>query len=996
MITGTHLNLKDMYLRRSLIVLTILFRSFYLSPALHAQTGEPPFLQFMNHPWVDSVMKTLTTDQQIAQCIWVAAYSNKDVGHEVEITDLIRKYNIGGLIFFQGTPEKQAELTNYYQKISKVPLLIAMDAEWGLGMRLSNVEKFPYQMTLGAIENDSMIYQMGRIVADQCKRLGVHINLAPVVDINNNPLNPVINYRSFGENREKVTSKAILYMKGMQDNGIMATAKHFPGHGNTGVDSHFDLPVIEHARSRLDSLELYPFEKEIKEGIGLIMTAHLNLPVIDTISKLPATLSPVIIKDILKKQLGFSGLVISDAMNMQGVTKYFKAGEAEARALEAGNDVVEFVTDVETSINEIKNYVLLKKITKEEIALKCRKIIALKYWSGLDKIQTIKKENISKDLSTETTKAFIRELYANALTILGNRQNVLPVRNLQRIKIATVAINRNHLSGFQERISSYTPVDNYFIDPEDSNSCEIILNKIKSYDLVIAGIFGTDQRPGNNFGIKPGLNDFIARLVKNNSVIAVWFGNPYAIDRLGALNNTDGLILAYQENEYTEDLSAQLVFGGTGASGSLPVSINNNLPVGFGIRTPGNFRVQYGFCENSGLSSETLSRNIDSLANMGLIRKAYPGCEVMIARKGIVIFHKTYGYQTYDNRTPVLKDDLYDLASVTKISATLPGLMLLDTEEKFSPEEKLGTYLPEFGRSNKADLLLKDMLTHQAGLTAWIPFWKETVKKNGKFKRNIFDYTSSEKYPLEVANGLFINKNYKKKIFNEIKKSPLGEKKLVYSDLTFILAPEIINNLTGQKWYEFVTENIYHRIGAYDICFNPYLKYPLSRIIPTEYDSLFRKQQLHGTVHDEGAAMLGGISGHAGLFATANDLMKLMELYRRKGEYGGEQLIAKDVMEEYTSVQFPDNNNPRGLGFDKPLLNNSEQSLQNHYPAKSASPSSFGHSGYTGTFVWVDPEYELSYIFLCSRVYPTRNNNLLTELKIRSKILQTIYDSVIK
>jgi beta-glucosidase-like glycosyl hydrolase/CubicO group peptidase (beta-lactamase class C family) len=981
---------------KSLAAITILLRLFSISTGLNAQTVEPPFLKFMNHPWVDSVMNRLTIDQQIAQCIWIATYSDRDPEHEVEVTDIIRKYGIGGLIFFQGTPEKQAKLTNFYQRITRVPLLIAMDGEWGLGMRLANVEKFPYQMTLGAIKNDSLIYQMGKTVAGQFKRMGVQINLAPVADINNNPLNPVINYRSFGENREKVTSKALFYMKGMQNNGLMATAKHFPGHGDTGTDSHYDLPVINSTRSRLDSLELYPFQKLINEGAGIVMTAHLNLPLIDTVSQLPSTLSPVIIKDILKQQLGFKGLVITDAMNMQGVTKFYKPGVAEAKALEAGNDVIEFVTDVEAAISEIKKAVAVKKITAEEIALKCRKIIAVKYWSGLYAFTAIKSENLTNDLSDAPLKAQIGELYSNSLTILSNTHDLIPLKGLERLKIAVVAINRTELTKFQERISNYTQTDNYFIDPEDPKACDSLLKKLQTYDLVISGIFKTDQRPNMNFGIKPGLNEFIGNLTKFKSSIFTWFGNPYAINRLPALQNTDGLIIAYQENEYTEDLSAQLIFGGTGSSGALPVTINNLYPEGFGIETPGNLRMRYGIPESAGVSSDMLIRKIDSIANMGIMMKAFPGCEVMVARNGIVVLHKTYGYQTFDNRIALMKEDLFDLASVTKITATLPALMLLNTEGKFSPDEKLGSYLPEFRKSNKSDLLMREMLSHQSGMQSWIPFWKETVKKNGEFKRKTLDFKISEKYPYEVARGLFINKNYSRKIFHEIKKSPLGEKKYVYSDLTFIIAPKIINTLTGEKWNEYVTENIYKKIGAYDMVFNPYNRYPLSRIVPTEYDSLFRKQLLHGTVHDEGASMLGGISGHAGLFATANDLMKLTELYRRMGEYGGDQVIGREVMEQYTRVQFPENNNRRGLGFDKPLLNNSELPGKDCYPAKSASSSSFGHSGYTGTFVWIDPEHKISYIFLCNRVYPTRNNNLLSELNIRSGILQAIYDSIKK
>lgn len=985
-----------MSLIKKIIPIALIITTYISVCELKAQSTVPPFLKYVNHPWVDSVMKTLTLEQQIAQCIWIAGYSNRDVAHEAEVTDIIRKYGIGGIVFFQGTAEKQAELTNYYQKISKVPLIITLDAEWGVGMRLDNTDKFPFQMTLGAISYDSLIYRFGEAVALQFKRLGMQMNLAPDADININALNPVINYRSFGEDREKVSDKALMYMKGMQDNGILATAKHFPGHGDTKTDSHLDLPLITHPRQRLDSIELYPFKKLINEGVGSVMTAHLNLPSLDTSSGLPSTLSPIIIKGLLKDELGFKGLIITDAMNMQGITKYFKPGEADARALEAGNDVAEFVTDVEATIRETKNYIAQKKITPEEISLKCRKILAVKYWSGLSKTQEIKKENITADLSPVASRALIRELYANALTVLRNNNNVIPVKNLQSIKIATIAVNRSELSVFQKTVSKYFPADNYFIDPADTAATNKLLKKISKYDIVISAIFDLDQRPYKDFGITPGLTDLIDRLVlKNNSVIC-WFGNPYGIDRIKSLQNSGGLVLAYQENEFTEDLSAQLIFGGIGAKGRLPVSINESFPNDYGLITEGGIRLKYGLPEEAGMSSESLYRNIDSLVNIGLSAKAYPGCEVVVSRKGIVVFQKSYGYQTYENRIAVNDEDIYDLASVTKISSALPGLMLLDSQEKFSPDRTLGYYLPDFRKTNKGDIVMRDFLTHQAGLTPFIPFWKETLKENGSYKNRVFSPVYKEKYPIEVASNLYINKNYSDKMFKEIKKSKTGEKKYVYSDLTFIIVPKIIEKEAGEKWDKFVTENIYEKIGAFDLCFNPYKRYPLSRIVPTEYDSLFRKQQLQGTVHDEGAAMLGGVSGHAGLFGTANDLTKLMELYRRMGEYGGEQIIGSDVLKEYTRVQFPENKNRRGLGFDKPLLNNSELTQKDSYPAKSASPSSFGHSGYTGTFVWVDPEKEITFVFLCNRVYPTRNNVLLYDMNIRSDILESIYNSILK
>jgi beta-N-acetylhexosaminidase len=959
-----------------------------------SQFSDPPFIKYLNHPWVDSVMKSLSRDQRIAQCMWVAAYSNRDIAHEVEISDLIRKFGPGGLIFFQGTPGKQAELTNYYQQISQVPLIISMDAEWGPGMRLQNVEKFPYQMTLGAIQDDSLIYRMGKAVARQCRRLGLQVNFAPVSDINNNASNPVINYRSFGENRERVTAGAMMYMKGMQDNGVLATLKHFPGHGDTNTDSHLDLPVITHNRTRLDSIELFPFLNLIKEGAGAVMTAHLNLPSLDPATNRPSTLSPAIITGLLKNEMGFKGLVITDAMNMKGVTKYFNPGEAEAEAIRAGNDVAEFVTDIEAAVKAVKKMIAEKKLTDADIDMKCRKILALKYWSGLASFRPVKTDNISEDLSSPGNKALIRDLYAGALTVISNRNEIIPVRNLKDIKVAAVSINRNKSSLYLTRILDYFPADTFCIDPGDVKKSGEFTEKLKGYDLVIAGIFSTDQRPGMNFGIKPALAGFIDKLVTTSKTIITYFGNPYALGKIDALKKADGIVLAYQENDYTEDLAAQLIFGGIGARGKLPVTINKDWPSGYGIETQGNIRISYGFPENAGMSSEFLSHKIDSIACEGINAKAYPGCEVMVARKGIVVFHKAYGFHTYENRNPVRNGDLFDLASVTKVSSTLAGLMLLDSQGKFSPEKRLGDYLPEFRHTNKENLIMKDMLAHQSGLKDWIPFWKETVRPDSTFKRNIFRHEYSDKYPLLVANNLYINRNYRKEIFREIARSPLGEKKYVYSDLTFIIAPGIIEKLTGEKWYDFVTENIYHRIGAFDIGFNPYKKYSIERIVPTEYDSLFRRQLLHGTVHDEGAAMLGGISGHAGLFATANDLMKLLELYRRMGEYGGEQIIDRSVLERYTKVQFPENNNRRGLGFDKPYLNNSELSHDKSYPTHGATPESFGHSGYTGTFVWVDPVFEISYVFFSNRVYPTRNNTLLSDLNIRTEILQAVYDSI--
>jgi beta-glucosidase-like glycosyl hydrolase/CubicO group peptidase (beta-lactamase class C family) len=963
---------------------------------IDVRAADPPYVRYLNHPWVDSVIKTLTLEKKVAQLIWVAGYSNRDNNHELYLSSLVTETGIGGIVFFQDNVEKQSAMINKLQKASMVPLIIATDGEWGLGMRLKGVEKFPYQMTLGAIKSDSLIYLMGKAVAGQFKRAGIGVNLAPVADVNVNPGNPVINFRSFGEEPERVSRKSLMYMNGMQDNGIIAVAKHFPGHGDTDIDSHEDLPVIRHSRSRLDRVELLPFRGLINAGISGIMPGHLSVPAFDSVLNMPVTISRNALNGVLKNELSFEGIVISDAMNMGGIRKFTSPDNSGIMALAAGIDVLELVENPGQAINEIVKAIGRGDLSAESIDEKCRKVLAAKFWLKQHCGSVIDTANIARDLSSPGVKALIRELYANALTVINNEDNMIPLKKTGELKIATLAINRKDRTLNQKRISSYCPVDNYFIDPSDSAAVSALVKKLAGYDVVIAGVHGLDQRPHHGFGINPGLDDLIERLAADTRLIVTWFGNPYAAGKVPSLKKVDGLIIAYQENEYTEDLSAQLVFGGIGAKGSLPVTIDKTWPRDHGIITTGNIRLQYGFPGNAGMSAEILEKSIDSIVMAGLDRKAYPGCEVIAARWGIVVFHKVYGYKTYEKREAVNEDDLFDLASVTKISSVLPCLMLLETEGRFAPEKTLGEYLPFFKHSDKGDLAINEILTHQAGLKAWIPFWKGTLKKNGMYRRRIFNPTCTRGYPLKVADSLYITARYKRTMLKEIRKSPLSEDKYHYSDLGFIIMPEIISKLSGQEWYDFLTMNIYDKIGAGDIVFNPWKNYPLTRIIPTEYDSLFRRQQLRGTVHDEASAMLGGISGHAGLFATANDLMKLMELFHRSGYYGGEQLIAKEVIKKYTAVQFPEKNNRWGIGFDKPLLNNGDTAPGEAYPTKGASASSFGHSGFTGTFAWVDPDHGLCYIFLSNRVFPSRDNTLIADLDIRTGILQALYDSIIE
>ncbi len=975
------------------VLLTILFN---VPVNLLAVDDNIPWKRYIDDPRVDSIMNTLTVREMIAQLIWVPAWAADNGDNFRQVEDLVTKHGVGGVIFFEGSRDRQVRFTRYLRTVAKVPLIIAQDAEWGAGMRLSEIEDFPWQMTLGAVQDDSLIYSMGSAIAWQCRDIGVNLNLAPVVDVNNNPLNPVINYRSFGEDPAKVAAKAVMYMKGLQDNGVMACAKHYPGHGDTNVDSHTGLPVITGDRQRFDAVELVPFRRLIDEGIGSVMTAHINVPGLDDTPRLPATFSRQIITGMLREEARFRGLILTDAMNMAGATMTFPSGVADAEALKAGNDIIEYSTDPLLAIAEIYRRVEEGEISKDEITSRCRKVIAAKLWLEAAGKNPHNESSGSGAIPAPAHPALIRDLYAAAVTVIENNGNLLPLQRTDKIRIATVSVNRLAMSDFQRTIDRYTNADHFFINPGNEQDAHYVLSKLRDYDLVIAGFSSLDQKPAGSYGVTPQLNSLFRQLSALERSVIVWFGNPYGVARLDMSTKPSAMIVAYQDNKYTHQAAVQVIFGGLGASGRLPVTVNGDYPEGFGIKTAGSMRLQYGFPENAGLSSEILYSKVDSIVRSGLDSMAFPGCHVLIARKGIVVLNKCYGFHLYDSTEAVSEHDLWDLASVTKVSAATPSLMLLNDRGLFDPDRTLGQYLPWYRFSNKGDMLLRDMLAHQAGLRSWIPFWRNTLENDSTFRRGIFRDYSNRRFALQVSDSIYMNRHYLKDMFREIRDSPRGDKRYVYSDLTFILAAEIIESLSGTTIDKFAPENIYRPIGALNITYNPLQKYPRERVVPTEYDSLFRRQLLRGTVHDEGTAMLGGVSGHAGLFATGNDLLKLVEMYRRGGEYGGVRVLSNKVLKEYTRVQFPENKNRRGLGFDKPLLPNDTIPPEEMYPCPSASPNSFGHSGFTGTFIWVDPDDEISYVFLSNRVYPTRDNSKLSDLSIRGNILQAVYDAIIE
>jgi beta-N-acetylhexosaminidase len=952
---------------------------------------EPPFLQ-QDMKWVDSVFQTMTPDQRIGQLFMVAAYSNRTKAFEDSISILVKDFHIGGLIFFQGGPMRQAKLTNQYQQEAKIPLMIGIDGEWGLGMRLDSTMRFPFQMSLGAIKDDNLVYQMGAEIARQCKRMGIHVNFAPVVDINNNSENPVINYRSFGEDKYKVTAKSYAYMRGLQDNGVLANAKHFPGHGDTNLDSHLTLPVITHDWARLFSIETYPFRALIQKGLGSVMVAHLNIPTLDATPNHASTLSKPVVTDLLKKQFGFKGLVFTDALNMKGVADYYAPGVVDVKALLAGNDVLLFSQNIPQAIHEIKKAIKSGQITQKEIDIRCKKILAAKQWMGLNQYQPVDLHNLVEDINTPSAQLLHRQLTEASITLVQNKNKLIPLQHLDTLKIATVAIGTNLKTDFQKMLDNYTLVKHYFL-PQTSSEKELqTLRKIlNQFNLVIVSVHGMNMTPKNNFNLKETSLQFIREMAsKPNTIISV-FGNSYSLAKIADIEKANSVIVTYQDNQYTQEYAAQLVFGGIGTSGRLPVQVSPHFFLGRGLDIDYNFRFKYTIPEEVGIDSKYLQTKIDSLATVAIKEKATPGCQILIAKEGKVIFNKSYGFHTYDSLKAVENNDIYDIASITKIAASMPALMKLNDEKKFTPDQTIGHYLPNFKKSNKSGLVFRDALAHRGRLQAWIPFWKSSVKKNGKFKWNTFAYKQSKRFPSQVTDSLFVHRNYHRKIYKAIKKSPLKKNPdYIYSDLSFYLYPAIVESLTGKDFESYLKENFYTPLGAYNLTFNAYQQFSKERLVPTEYDSLFRKTLLQGWVNDEGAALLQGISGHAGLFSNANDLAKLMQMHLNMGAYAGKQYISPATIEEFTKCQFCEEGNRRGIGFDKPMLKKSYTGNA----AYDASEKSYGHAGFTGTLAWVDPEEELVYIFLSNRVYPTRNNNKLAKLNTRTNIQQVIYEAI--
>ncbi|REE80487.1 beta-glucosidase-like glycosyl hydrolase [Lutibacter oceani] len=961
----------------------------FLGTSSYAQQIDPLLTSDVEdqEKWVENIMNKLSLDEKIGQLFMIQAYSNKDKKHTAYVKKMIKKYHIGGLIFMQGTPEKQAELTNTYQATSKIPLLIGFDGEWGLNMRLKNSFRYPWNMTLGAVQNNKLIEQFGERLGEHCKRIGIHVNFAPVVDINTNPENPIIGNRSFGENKYNVTEKAIAFTNGMQSTGVLANAKHFPGHGDTSTDSHKTLPFLDFTLERLDSIELFPYKELFKINLASVMVAHLNVPSLEPKPGVPTSISYKVITELLKEKMGYNGLIFTDALNMKGAANYAKPGDIDLAAFLAGNDMLLIPEDVKAAVKKLKSALKKNLFTEEKLNQSVIKILKAKYWVGLNNFTPINEESIQEDIITIKDKLLYRSLMKEATTLVQNKEAIVPIKELSNTKIAYVKLGDSDNFAFTNTLKKYTQVD--IISEENLT---VLLQKLEPYSTVIIGYHKSNETPWKSFKMTEEELIWLEEISKNNNVILDVFASPYALLNIPDFKNINAILVSYQNSKVSQEISAQMIFGAIEIKGKLPVSINQVFPEGTGITTSNLMRLSYTIPEEVDMDSKLLSK-IDSLTTMVVDSTMAPGGQVLVARYGKVVYHKSFGYQTYDKKQQVKLTDIYDLASVTKILGGLPMIMKSEEMGLFNLETTLGELLPYLKGSNKDTITMKEALSHVGKIKPWIPYYLETVDSISKVPfSNLYSTTKSDNFSIKVAENLFLINSYTDSIYKKIAEAPQRKTEgYKYSGLIFYLFKKYIKDTFHKEMDELNNENFYLPLGSKSLGYNPLKKISPTEIAPTEIDDYYRHQTLRGNVHDMGAAMMNGVSGNAGLFSNSNDVAKMMQMYLQKGFYGGKRYFESKTIDKFNQRYYENDSIRRGLGFDKPSLDPEIKAS-----SKYASANSFGHSGFTGTFTWADPDNGILYVFLSNRVYPTMSNNKLGEKDMRSEIHNLIYKAIQK
>ena len=967
------------------------------------------FAQDAESRWVDSVYNSLTTEQRVAQLICMRANQPNKPFYE-EVATYIKRYNIGGVCFFRADAEAQLKQTNDWQAFAQTPLMVSIDAEWGLAMRVNKTLAYPYQMTLGAISDNDLIYEMGQQVAEQCQRMGIHVNFAPVVDVNSNAANPIIGMRSFGEDPTKVGEKGTAYALGMQSKGLITSMKHFPGHGNTATDSHMTLPTVTRTMDEVRNIELAPFRYLIEHGVNGAMVGHLYFPAIEKVKNTSSSLSYGVVTDLLKNEMGFEGLIFTDGLDMKGVSEKVRQDSVPYVSFMAGNDVLILPTNVPFAIKTIKAAAERDPKAAERLEESCKKILRFKYRAGLNHYKPVSTTNLMTDLKKKSYIELRQQLYDEAITMLRNENQVIPLDNNKKIAVVTIGNTKNDVNnGLVERGFSTSS----FVVEKDaiaSKSTEW-LKKLEGYDLVVVSIEKTTMYASSNYGINDETVKFFNRLVAQNDVILNLFACPYALDMFRINNSVKGLVVGYQDEVPAVDAVVRLLTGELEAHGTMPVS-TAKFACGDGIvvgapekkvhvmpskEEPAKPLPAVGQVVQSeafalfpvGNMNQKYARRLDSVAKSGIRKGAYPGCQIVAMKDGKVVYDKCFGNFTYGGGHQVQPTDLYDIASCTKVFASTLAIMKLYDDGLIDLNKTLADFFPYLKNNAHGKLKIIELMTHQAGLKAWVPFYKSTVDENGPMGAFYSDQID-ESHTVRVAENLYLVNDYADRIFDSVAKTPLGKKKYLYSDMGFYYIPRIVKLLTNMNIDDYLNEKFYFPMNLSHICYKPLSHFVREQIAPTENDTIFRKQLIWGDVHDQAAAMFGGIAGHAGLFANAHDLATILQMLLDEGVYNGKRYLKPETVRYFTTAPYAaSNDNRRGIGFDK-LPVGKKGSFT---PSKSGSMRGYGHTGFTGTFVWVDPANKTVFVFLSNRVYPDAEPNKLVKSGIRSVLHDIIYEA---
>jgi CubicO group peptidase (beta-lactamase class C family)/beta-glucosidase-like glycosyl hydrolase len=940
--------------------------------------------QNQKEQWVDSIFNQLGESEKIAQMFILQASSHWDDNRINDVAREIKTETIGGVVFTSGHPVKQVNVTKSFQSAAKVPLFIAQDASGGLGKLLDSALIFPTPLALGALSSDELLFQMSREVARELKLLGVNMNLGLTANLSSRT---DITPRStvFGEDKFLVSRKSLVYLRAMKAEGILTCGKYFPIEGITITDVEKGIPVIH---SFVDSVQAYPFQELFKQGLPAVMPASSNLPLFYEKKRAArknkfsgAVLSSFFAGNWIKKQMNYNGLVIIDIQAMEAAAKKLKNGDAELFAFQAGNDMFITSGNVDPAIRKIKRLLKKQKQYIPQLDASVRKILAAKYDAGLSNMLPKNTDNLLLNLSPGYAKVLQRRLFSETITVVRNINNALPVLTIENKKFASIVIGDTaRFSAFHHSIGKYVNAKKISIRSEaDVKRIESVM---KNHDVIIVALTSAVTKP-----VLDSVVQMLKRKTAEQQLVIADFGcngfEQYA-------NDFSVVIEAYATQPETLTLIPQAIFGAIPTQGILPISIGAARS-GTGIKTKKISRLAYSIPEDAGVSSKALKK-IEAIAKEAITIGATPGCHVLIAKDGKVIYEKSFGYLTYENQFPVTDSTIYDLASVTKVSATLQTVMFMHDRGLIDINKKARVYLPELSNSNKKDFTIKDILTHQAGLWPFLPFWAQTMKDTVHLPQ-YYAKQPSLQYPYLVSQKLFASVSMKDSLWSWIMKAKIREKPkrtpfdFKYSDMGFYMLQHVAEKVLNQPLEDFLEQNLYEPLGAYTTGYLPLLRFPITQIAPTENDKLFRRSLLIGTVHDQGAAMHGGVAGHAGLFSTANDLAKLGQMLLQEGEYGGIRYYKPETVRIFTDKQFETSR--RGLGWDKPVPNDS-----NSPTSLFSSPRTFGHTGFTGTCIWVDPEFGLVYIFLSNRVHPDMTNNKLLNANIRSRIQDVIYESI--